>query len=300
MRIGRGRDGIHGRDIRTRRSAKGPALLRSLVSLLVAFSLFSPASAQATAEGAGAEERDCAGVNAVISVPAENLDSVVPSPFQAETTPDGDTTLASLVVTAVQCKGVSVNGGEFQPTTFAAFRVMIDDPDKNQFPNDDLLNAYQFWVVSDNLAMVELFESNGGEAVWVPGLEFMLDTVTGEFKFEAPPPTPSPFEMKGELSPLLFGLAKLKSEFWGADFPHGKMRETSDIPVIALGFANGTVEPQAGSDMDKILCGTAGEFRSDNESVRLFFERGSYTVQRLAEETSRPGEPTCDLVTGSG
>lgn len=268
-----------------------------------ALGLIAAVPSRASTEGGTAQERDCNGVNAVIKVPVQNVAGVVPEGFDPD--PDGDEN-AVLSITTVQCDGVSINGGEFQETTFAAFRVEVADPrgdgssdDPLQIDRVNFFNSYQLWVVSDNRAFVDLFQDNGGTAVWVPGLEFSLDPAMGTFEFEAPPPTPSPFEMKADVTPFLFGLANLVDHFWGSAFPHGRMLEVSKIEAIALGLAEGVVEPQAGSEMDNILCGTPGTFNREDASVRLFFPTGSFSVELQPDDTGREGRATCDKHSGT-
>jgi hypothetical protein len=103
--------------------------------------------------GARVEEENCEGVQAVIKVPAANVDPLVPDEF---TVFKDDRGRASLWVGANRCGRVIV-GSSGRPTIYATFRVTIADPEPE---TSDFFNFYQLWLAYDNEDQFRFFSEH--------------------------------------------------------------------------------------------------------------------------------------------
>jgi hypothetical protein len=263
---------------------------------------------RAGAEPVRFEGRNCDGVQVEIRVPLANVDPLVPAEFTVETVGAND---ARLVILAGRCQQVGGGGAAIT----AALRVAVNDPDPANPPEGEdtppqyveAFHFYQFWIASSNRDLVRFFRSYGGltdrQAVWVPDLAFHLDPITGDFRFEAPKPTPSPFTIAGKpagggyarVGPAVIPLSVTGDE-WTA-VPIGTMKVAERVDGM-FGETDGYVVPEPGSDIDVIFCGsTNGRFSTVSgdpfvTSLRFSLDN-SYLVRVLEEETSGVGRPSC-------
>jgi hypothetical protein len=290
----------------------------------VAAGALSISPGAAAAEQLTAEDEDCDGLQAVIKVPLASVDPVVPDKFTIATDDQGR---ASLIVGASHCPRVRIAGVE-RETVFTTLRIELVDPDPDNPPDEpsgptdatylEAFHQYQLWIASDNRDLVRLFRDQGHvvdrQAVWVDDLDFELDPLTGAFRFEAPPPTPSPFTIEGPstlgpdhafLGPPVVGPLNLTGDFWAA-VPKGTMKTPDKIDVFRMGPTSGRVVPAPGSEMETMFCGADGSFKGDpagvltgdpfdlsGTSLRSHFIHGAFRPHLSDSDSSDTGRPVC-------
>lgn len=278
------------------------------------------------------EETNCEGVQALIKVPPENVDPLVPNdpsnPHDFELLLEEDPLTgeqrARVSVGANRCERIDVFGDGGAPKTdfdtiFAALRVDVCDPEPDPAEdcrapepnsladvlNNEIAHGYLLWIASDNHNLIKFFRDEGGltdrQAVFVrDGFVFDLDRQSGDFHFEAPKPTPSPFMIVGtesgddhaQVDPLTPLFPSVTFDQW-ASVPTGTMRISPDeIDDFQVGGARGRVVPEPGSEMDRVFCGHDGAFDSP-DSIRTFFPAGRYPAEvdtgRTTSATGRAG-----------
>jgi hypothetical protein len=232
------------------------------------------------------EEGTCEGISAFISVPMENVEPLLPKPFEPEPNERGE---AELLVNGGRCTTLD---GVARPTTLAEFRVLVADP---PFTDARDPGHYQFWLVSDNPDLVKLFRDGGAAAFHVPDLALEFDRLTGTAVLEAPPPTPSPFRIEAVVDPLTVPFP-LTLVLWSA-VPRGVLKIDESIPGFQAGPADGRVIPEPGSEMDRAFCDdTDGHFAFADvaRGLHFRFDRATFSSQLLSQATSTPGRARCE------
>jgi hypothetical protein len=278
------------------------AVALAVVALLVS-------TGPASADFVGVEEFGCSGVSAIVKVPWENVDPLVPDEFDVSVVAEDSKTgqrYAGVVIGANHCDTVRVSPPRSeQGTTYATFRVAIDALGDAQSEPDHIEGgqSYTFWIATDNRDLVRFYRDRGRvtdrQAVYVTDLYFAFDLLN--FTFKAPS-APSPFTMTARVGPAATGPLDLAVHFRSA-VPTGVMVQDPDsINGFRFGDVSGVVEPTAGSEMARVFCGSPGTFDGDPvrvlagdplASVRYSFETGWFAVSHRKQDTGPTDRATC-------
>lgn len=274
-----------------------------IIATWAVVSVLVPTGASAVAEPDRVEEVNCDAVQVVIRVPPQNIDPLVPEEFKLRLNKE----MAGLAIGANHCQQVKiVTDGRLvsdRETTFATLRVDIEEPSWDQEEGNELFHNYQFWIASDNKDLVRFFQKEGGatdrQAVHVEDMVFSLSPDDGTFFFDAPKPTPSPFQIKdARVGPLASPPLALEDAFWAA-VGDGIMKESAHQDLLLLGEARGYLKPASRSELARILCSDERRwFEGDpvgvitdephRGSVRTFFPTGGYTLEVDKEQQASP------------
>jgi len=234
----------------------------SLASLGLSF-LFAPPMIYADESNRGftVDFSQCTEAVGVGPVSLAKASALVPAPFVVLpiTTLLPAATTAAIVVRAVNCSAVQVNGGARVPTNVAHIGVEIVPPD-----GTGDINNYTLIYVSDNPDLVQAFNHAGVPALLDSRLtyQFTYDSTgtAGEIYVKAEGAGVSAYFITGtETDPTTPGF-DFKANWWfhGA---YGTVKQASDFPDIAFGTAAITVHTDRTSMLGQLIGGnTDGDF----------------------------------------
>jgi hypothetical protein len=261
-----------------------------------------PAAAPAAAAPVTAFEQGCAGIQAGIPVPPENVRPLVPEEFELGLDASG---MASIGFGVVRCEKAGIVGTAGQETLEAHVSVAIanpEPPDASDVINAELLNSYHLWIAYDNQDLVEFFrtQAGGAKAVYVPGMVFRLDPDTGELFFEVAEPAPSPFVMTAVVDQPAGPGLDISVNFWASSHEGGQPSQRVQIPVDIdglrlTGVPEGRVVPAPGSELAQVFCGHDGRFDDPLglASNGVFFDSTYFADVQPQHELSPTGRPNC-------
>lgn len=251
---------------------------RMTVTVMTSAALFLAASGLAVADAPtreGAVLSDCETVNAFLEVQEENVRAHVPEAFE----PYGEG--ASLVfVHPFRCKSMTSHGGSGEMIA-AYFAAVIERPPGsdsvgcsvssqlggNEDDQTGICDWYLFFAVSNNRHFVNWLREIGlGEkAVYVPDLvyDYQPENAGVNFRFSAPPPTPSPFEMTGVLAQApAEGTASPMANWWDDLSGGSSLRITAPNEGLGTSWGTVVVTPQPETAMAQMF-GTSSKVTSN-------------------------------------
>lgn len=174
-----------------------------------------------------------------------------------------------LFVSTLRCERYTVNGIT-RPTTIALFTAIIESPDgggcASRWPlvgdvKGDALpycNSHVLFAAYDNPAVVDWLRAGTPDLPvhYVEGLVYEQEdldpaSLGAPFHFEAPPPTPSPFEMDAIVRERPVE-GPITQTFW-ATSAAGTVRLRFESDDLAFGEADGTLRAAPGSEMARMF-----------------------------------------------
>lgn len=234
-------------------------------------------------------DEQCPHLALFIEVAADDVAGFVPAPFELSH-PPGDPERATVFIVGLRCDRLTVDGRERGSMTYGYLSVGIEPPphpaeSNSTFGPIDALgsNFYLLFWVTDNDQFANWLRAGtglGNRVRVVDDLDYRYRPVLGldpEFRFVAPFPTPSPYEIEAAVQEPSSPPVAVIADLW-ADTDQGVVRIETVAPNERLGLACGEVRTDPGSDMARIFGGT--EARSFCDPVAsLLADTGQWTKE---------------------
>lgn len=265
------------------------------------------------AQGAAAShltvvEYDCTAVSTLFGPPdhpeptPDRIKSLIPNEFHDEYDLASD---KRLQVIAVKCGTLEIQDSSGKVLSkqsdaiHAAVRVSLgadpEDPNRQvtQAPHFD---TYQLWLAANSPDLVQLLKQEGGQgdrAIFVKDLVFNFSEDGGSFNFEAPSPTPWPFNLQGRIDPdPKTGAPFITTHHWGfTERGWFKIGDPDMIMNVRLARAEGTVQAKDPS-MANMLCSASAT--SEDLAGRADYDKGIFTVAIVDKPITRPDNQISD------
>jgi hypothetical protein len=195
----------------------------------------------------------CSELAAIGTVPAANARPLVPAGYVLA----GDATNAVIVVRAVGCSGVSIDGDKPKAARLAQIGVTLVGPDATAD-----INNYLLWFVTDlgqlhgKLAAAGLDPDNdqGLAYSFTPG-----GSGAGTLAVETSPPHAPPFTAGGPAVVPTAAPVGFTANWWH-DGQHGTVSMRTVFPAIRFGGATTTLSTPPGSALAALIGGTSMTF----------------------------------------
>lgn len=216
---------------------------------------------------------DCEEVNAFVEVPLSNVEPFLPTNAPSgkryvATSPDRDLGLASVFVDGLRC-GEAGLGAKRLPLLYATVSISIDPPEGSTSSFAGSSPGPNFYLVSwvtTNPDFADWLRKGTGlqaQVTVVPKLSYehsVVPLVDPAFRFRAPPPSPTPFELSAMVTEHVVYVPVI-ANYW-RETSEGAVRiETSHLPdssVNAFGTSSGRIDStDSGSDLTKIFGGVS-------------------------------------------
>jgi hypothetical protein len=246
----------------------------------------------------GVEEIGCRGVVISIRVPAANVDPLVPEPFEPVEAEEGKVRLDIIMQ---RCDAHIINGHERRDVIFAHPNIPIRWPEEvaGDPPPDAAghLISYQLWFVTNNPDLVEYLHDRGAtsrDVRLVSDLVYEESDLGFSIRFEAPPPTPSPFKATAELGPRP-AVLPLPADIFRA-VPGGAQVFDIEHDIQVGPLTDWTIEPQEGSQLDDLLCESPRAFINLAQDESIAFEEptgGFFSVRFQGAHVGPTGNAEC-------
>ncbi|HEV8575426.1 MAG TPA: hypothetical protein VGR43_12065, partial [Dehalococcoidia bacterium] len=199
-------------------------------------------------------------------VPVERVDPYVPDHYRLL---DDDAGTTTVIVRTAEYRATTLGGEPGGRLRSAVVAVEIEPPDDNS----GTVNWYILYWANDNSEFNRFLRGNTPSypAVDVLGLtctfigaagthadDCVGETPGGIWQSQAPPPTPSPFDMTAVVTDSLVDLGDVVGRYW-RDVPEGTVRISSAVAEgdsFVLGPSEITVTTPANTELAGILGGT--------------------------------------------
>jgi hypothetical protein len=195
----------------------------------------------------------CTELAAIGTVPAANARPLVPAGYVLA----GDETNAVIVVRAVGCSGVSIDGKKATAARLAQIGVTLVGPDATAD-----INNYLLWFITD---LGELHGKLTGAGLGSDSDQDLTYSFTpggsgsGTLAVAASPPQAPPFTAGGPaIVPTAAPVGFTAS--WWQDGQHGVVRMRTVFPAIQFSGATTTLTTPAGSALATLIGGTSMTF----------------------------------------
>jgi hypothetical protein len=209
---------------------------------------------------------DCLEYVGQINVPYEEARALVPEEY----TLLGDEESGAILSTrAVQCEGISVDGGEASPSILVQTGIGVESPDGTGF-----INTYLLWYTTNNRDLAKSLTVSGIPSHYVPHLEFIYTPdeggAGGAFHVENPHPAQPAYSIDGTLTepsasdPGVFFVAN-----WWQAGNHGEVLMQTVFPSLRIGGGSATLSTRQNSTLRVLMGGESVPFTVLNLSARF-------------------------------
>jgi hypothetical protein len=209
---------------------------------------------------------DCLEYVGQINVPYEEARALVPEEY----TLVGDAESGAILSTrAVQCEGISVNGGEATPSILTQTGIGIESPDGTGF-----INTYLLWYTTNNHDLAVSLTRAGIRSHYVRHLEFTYTPdeggAGGPFQVRNPHPAQPAYSIDGTLTepsasdPGVFFVAN-----WWEAGTHGEVLMQTVFPSLRIGGGSAILSTTQDSALRRLMGGGSVPFTVLNLSARF-------------------------------
>ena len=190
-------------------------------------------------------------------VPAAHARPLVPAHYALA----GDATNALIVVRAVDCEGVSVNGSKAKPTRLSQIGLSVTGQDTTAD-----INNYTLWYATDNPLLQAKLNAAGAVAELDENLRYKFapdGSGGGSLTIRSTPPGAPNFQATGPVVvPTAAGV--LFTATWWFDGDRGTLSMRTPFPALQFGGATVSVTTPKGSKLAKLIGGTTLTFPALN------------------------------------
>jgi hypothetical protein len=195
----------------------------------------------------------CSELAAIGTVPAANARPLVPAGYVLA----GDATNAVIVVRAVGCSGVSIDGDMPKAARLAQIGVTLVGPDATAD-----INNYLLWFVTDLGQLHGKLAAAGLDPDSDQGLAYGFTpggAGAGTLAVGTSPPHAPPFTAGGPAAVPAAAPVGFTANWW-QDGQHGTVSMRTVLPAIRFGGATTTLTTPAGSALAALIGGTSMTF----------------------------------------
>jgi hypothetical protein len=196
----------------------------------------------------------CSELAAIGTVPAANARPLVPAGYVLA----GDATNAVIVVRAVGCSGVSIDGDKPQAAKLAQIGVTLVGPDTTAD-----INNYLLWFATDLGQLHGKLAAAGLDPDNDQGLTYSFTPGgppgSGTLEVGTSPPHAPPFTAGGPAVVPTAAPVGFTANWW-RDGQHGTVSMRTVFPAIRFGSATTTLTTPAGSALAALIGGTSMTF----------------------------------------
>jgi hypothetical protein len=197
------------------------------------------------------EFNDCVESIGVTLVPTESVRLYVPEQFilAGEGQP-----VTPLVVRTARCSGIGVDGYKPRPGEIVQIGVVIVPPD-----GTGDINNYTLWYYTSDEKLATKLRNAGVNAQHVPTIDYHLDLDDSSLLVRVPRPGAPRFVLSGTVQPSPNPAGSFLANWW-QQVETGRVKMSTNVPVINLGGADLTLTTDPNSPLGQLIGGSVTGF----------------------------------------